>query len=403
MRNFGLGCVGFAGGLMFLGAAAPADAATATRAPFGALPDGRHVDAVTLSNGHGIRVRIISFGAIIQSLSTPDRGGRSADIVLGYPTLAGYLTNPQYFGATVGRYANRIAAGRFTLDGRIYILSRNGEHSLHGGAVGFNKRLWAIAEVRSGQAASVTLTYTSPDGEEGYPGTVHAVATFALNERNELSIEYRATTDKPTIINMTGHSYFNLAGEASGRSVLGELLMIPAGSITPIDSSLIPTGDFRKVEGTPFDFRRPTEIGSRIRDGNDEQLLRAQGYDHNFVVARSRGDELRLDARVEDLSSGRVLEVFSNQPGVQFYSGNFLDGTIVGKSGRIYRQSDGLALEPELFPDTPNHPAFGSARLDPGQTYVNRILYRFSTRIRHNVMPDRLGTGPAKAAGTPSR
>ena len=372
------------GGLLcaLLAGAAPAFAGTATRAAFGALPDGSRVEAVTLDNGHGLRARIISYGAILQSLDVPDRQGRPADVVLGYADAATYQTRPNYFGATVGRYANRIAGGRFTLDGRTYQLPRNnGPNSLHGGPLGFDKRMWRIVAVRSGPEPSVTLSYVSADGEQGYPGTLSVTATYTLAS-DALSVDYRATTSAPTIVNITNHSFFNLAGEASARTILDHRLTIPADAYSPVNAALIPTGEFRPVAGTVFDFRRPMAIGARIRDGRDEQIRFGQGYDHNYVVTRAPTRDLHLVARVEDPGSGRVLEMLSNQPGVQFYAGNFLDGTAVGKSGHAYRQSDGLALEPQLFPDTPNQPAFGSARLDPGQTYENRIVYRFSTRRR---------------------
>ena len=360
--------------------AAPAVAADAQRSLFGRLADGRQVEAVTLSNAHGVRATIIAYGATLQSLATPDRAGHSADIVLGHRDTRGYVDTPNYFGVSVGRYANRIAGGRFTLDGHGYTLAKNnGPNSLHGGTSGFDKKLWTIVDVHRGNPASVTLRHVSPDGEEGYPGTLTVTATYALGEAGELSIEYRATTDKPTIVNLTNHSYFNLGGEASGRSVLGQRLTIPAEAITPVDATLIPTGALRPVAGTAFDFRKPTEIGARIRDGGDEQIVHGRGYDHNFVIGREEHPPLRLNARVEDPATGRVLEVLSNQRGVQFYSGNFLDGTVAGKSGRIYRQRDALCLEPQVFPDTPNQPAFGSARLDPGQAYLNHIVYRFST------------------------
>jgi len=359
--------------------AGAAQAGTATRAPFGKLADGQAVEAVTLDNGHGMRARIISLGAILQSLEAPDMAGRSADIVLGYADAATYLAKPNYFGASVGRYANRIAGGRFTLDGKTYQLPLNDKtNSLHGGTVGFDKHMWKIVSVKSGGDPSVTLAYTSPDGEEGYPGTLSVTATYTLTPSNELHIDYRATTTKPTIVNITNHSFFNLAGEASAHSILDDRLTIPAETFTPVGPTLIPTGEFRPVAGTPFDFRKAARIGDRIRDGRDEQIRYGQGYDENFVVTRAPTRDVHLMARVEDPESGRVLEVLSNQPGVQFYSGNFLDGSAVGKSGHSYRQSDGLALEPQVFPNTPNQPSFGSARLDPGQTYENHIVYRLS-------------------------
>lgn len=368
--------------LVIISAVTPgvAPAAEVRRRPFGALADGRAVEAVTLINASGMSVTLLSYGAIIQALSAPDRAGKLADVVLGYADLKDYIEAPNYFGATVGRYANRIRDGRFTLDGRSHALALNDRgNTLHGGNEGFDKKLWTIERVAGGAEASVTFTYVSPNGEEGYPGALTVRATYSLNERNELSIDYRATTDRPTIVNITNHSFFNLAGEAAGRDVYDHLLTIPAEMTTPVDATLIPTGAFRPVADTPLDFRRPMAIGARIRDARDPQILFGRGYDENYVIARTPGAALRLQARVEEPESGRVLEILSNQPGVQFYSGNFLDGTAIGKSGLAYRQGGGLALEPQLFPDTPNQAAFGSARLDPGQTYRNIIVYRFST------------------------
>ncbi|UYY76973.1 aldose epimerase family protein [Sphingomonas sp. R1] len=357
-----------------------AHAGDATRAAFGTTADGARVEAITLTNGHGMRATILSYGAILQSLSVPDRGGKSEDVTLGYNDMQGYLVAPNYFGATVGRYANRIKNGTFAIDGKTYALAKNnGPNALHGGLKGFDKRLWTVEKVASGDIASVTLRYVAADGEEGYPGQLTVTATYALNEKNELSVEYTATTTKPTIVNITNHSFFNLAGEASQRSIYDNVVTIPAEATTPVDKTLIPTGQLRSVEGTPFDFRKPTVIGTRIRDGRDQQIVFGQGYDENFVIAKVVSAQPVLHARVEDPSSGRVMEILSNQPGVQFYTGNFLDGTAIGKSRHAYRQGDGLALEPQVFPDTPNQPALGSARLNPGQTYRNVIVYRFST------------------------
>jgi aldose 1-epimerase len=359
--------------------AAPALGAQAQKATFGKLADGTAVEAVTLSNGHGMKARILAWGSILQELIVPGKGG-AQDIVLGYDSMDGYLKAPNYFGASVGRYANRIAKGKFTLDGKTYNLAVNdGPNALHGGLKGFDKHLWAIAKMDSApDKASVTLTYTSADGEEGYPGTMRVSATFTLTESDELQVTYRATSDKPTIANITNHSYFNLAGQASGISATEAILTIPAQSFTPVDTTLIPTGEFRPVAGTPFDFRAPRRVADRLRDGRDEQLRIARGYDQNWVLSRSPVEGLQTMAKVEDPASGRVMEILSNQPGLQFYTGNFLDGTATGKSGIIYRQGDGLCFEPQVFPDTPNKPAFGSARLDPAGTYENRIVYRFS-------------------------
>ena len=360
-------------------AASPAVAGEAHKEAFGKLADGTPVEAVLLSNTHGMKVRVLAWGAALQELVVPGRKG-ATDVILGYDDMTGYLKASNYFGATVGRYANRIAKGRFTLDGKVYELATNdGPNALHGGVRGFDKHLWTIDRVASGaKSASATLTYTSPDGEEGYPGTMKVTATFTLTETNELEVTYRATSDKPTIANITNHSYFNLGGVAAGHSATEALVTIPAAHYTPVDTTLIPTGEIRSVEGTPFDFRKPRRVSDRIRDGRDEQLRIGRGYDHNWVVSRAPVSGLQLMAKVEDPASGRTMQIFSNQPGVQFYTGNFLDGTATGKGGVIYRQGDGLCFEPQVFPDTPNKPSFGSARLDPGQTYENRIVYRFS-------------------------
>jgi aldose 1-epimerase len=348
---------------------------TTHRVNFGALADGSAVEAVDLSNAQGLSARIMTLGASIQSLSVPDRNGELADIVLGHATAAEYLAKPQYFGATVGRYANRIAKGRFALGNTRYALETNdGPNHLHGGHRGFDKRLWKMESVSNERVA---LSLVSPDGEGGYPGALKVMATFTLNDRNELVIEYRATTDKATIVNISGHSYFNLAGEASATDVLDHRVTLNADAFTPVDETLIPTGERRRVESTPFDFRTPTRIGRMIRDGRDEQIRLARGYDHNFILRDADGT-LREAALVEEPKSGRVLEVLTTAPGIQFYSGNFLDGTSVGKSGRVYRQGDGLCLEPQTFPDSPNRADFPSARLDPGKEYVNTIVYRFS-------------------------
>jgi aldose 1-epimerase len=365
--------------ISLLGLSAATPAADYARSTFGTLADGQTVEAITLTNNHGLSMRVIALGASVQMLSVPDRDGKEADVVLGYAELKDYVSKPQYFGSTVGRFANRIAKGRFSLDGKDYQLAtNNGQNSLHGGARGFDKVVWKVDQVSRGTDAGVTFRYVSPDGEEGYPGTLTVTASYRLNDSNEIRVEYRASTDKPTIVNITNHSYFNLAGEGSMGGVMGQLLTLPAQEYTPVDATLIPTGEFRGVAGTAFDFRHAKPIGRDIRSGEDVQILNGKGYDHNWVISRTPAQSPRLVARVEDPASGRVLEILSNQPGIQFYSGNFLDGTVVGKSGRTYRQGDAFALEPQLFPDTPNQPSFGSARLQPGETYVNQIIYRFS-------------------------
>lgn len=352
-------------------------AVEAKRVEFGALQDGSQVEAVELSNSAGMSVRIIALGAAIQSITVPDRRGVREDVVLGYDSPRDYMAKRQFFGATVGRYANRIARGKFTLDGHEYQLETNdGPNHLHGGLHGLDTVLWKIDEVKSGPTGRVVLSYVSPDGAGGYPGRLTITATYTLSERNELAVEYRARTDKPTIVNITNHSFFNLAGKGD---VLEHRLKLFADSYTPVDATLIPTGERRSVANTPFDFRQPRVIGESIRNGLDEQLRIGRGYDHNFVLSGEPSPRgFRVAAWLEDPVSGRVLEVLTSAPAIQFYSGNFLDGTVVGKGGRIYRQSDALCLEPQVFPDAPNHPDFPSARLEPGHDYVNMIVFRFS-------------------------
>lgn len=361
-------------------AASRADAAIASRAIFGRMPDGHAVASVTLANGRGVSVTVIALGASIQSLIMPDKNGKREDVQIGYESLGGYLAKPEFFGATVGRVANRIGKGRFSLDGRTYSVPiNNGPNSLHGGTKGFDKVLWEVTDVRSGPAASVTLRYISPDGDMGYPGTLTTYATYSLDERNQLSIDYRATTDRPTVVNISNHAYWNLAGVGSPRGAMGHLVMIPASRYTPTDETSIPLGHHAPVAGTVFDFRTPRAIGERVRDARDPQIAYGRGYDHNWVVGDSVTPSQHLMARVVEPVSGRGFELWSNQPGLQFYSGNFFDATITGKKGQIYRMGDAIVMEPQLFPDAPNQPRFPSVRLEPGQTYHNSMTYKLFT------------------------
>jgi aldose 1-epimerase len=362
-------------------AAPPALAADAKRATFGHMPDGRAVPSVTLSNGHGVSATLIALGASVQSVMMPDKDGKREDIQAGYDTIDGYLAKPNFFGATVGRVANRIAKGRFTLDGKAYTTPVNdGPNSLHGGTKGFDKVVWDVTEVKSGPTASVTFRYVSPDGDMGYPGTLTTYATYSLDEQNQLTIEYRATTDRPTVVNISNHSYWNLAGIGSPRGAMGHLVMIPAERYTPTDATSIPLGRNVPVAGTVFDFRTPTAIGERVRDARDAQIGYGRGYDHNWVVGNAVTQDQHLMARVVEPVSGRGYELWSNQPGLQFYSGNFLDGTIIGKNHQIYRMGDAIVMEPQLFPDAPNQKTFPSVRLDPGQTYRNTMVYKLFTQ-----------------------
>ncbi len=353
-------------------------AAELTRAPFGRTPDGQPVEAFTLTNSRGVSAKVITYGATLQALVAPGRNGERADIVLGFDSAEAYAKNASYFGSTVGRFANRIGKGRFSLDGKSYQLALNdhGRAALHGGTRGFDKVVWKVLATKSGPVASVTLGYLSPDGDEGYPGALDTKATYALDEDNQLTVTYSATTDKPTIVNLSNHALFNLAGEGAAEGAMGNVLTIPADGYTPVDADLIPTGQISPVAGTAFDFRQPTPVGLRIRDASEPQLVIGRGYDHNYALNGPSGAAARLAARLFDPASGRTLDILSSEPGVQFYAGNFIDGTLVGKSGKMYRQGDGIALEPQHFPDAPNKPQFASVRLDPGGEYRNVMIFR---------------------------
>lgn len=359
--------------------AGAADAAEVKRAAAGTLNDGTAVEAVTLSNAHGVSARILTYGATLQALIGPDRDGKPADVILGYDDISSYENHPNYFGVTVGRYANRIAGGKFTLDGKSYQLPLNDKaNSLHGGGKGFDKKIWKIISIRSGPTANVVLSYVSPDGDLGYPGALDVTVTYSLDESGALTIAYDAKTTRPTVLNMTNHAIFNLAGEGSPDGTTFHKLTIPAAAYTPVNAQLIPTGERRPVAGTVFDFQHPRLVADGIRDGRDEQIRFGQGYDHNFALDKGQTTAPQLAARLEDPKSGRVLEVLSTEPGVQFYTGNFLDGTFVGKGGHLYRMGDGIALEPQKFPDAPNHPDFVSARVDPDKPYRHVMIYRLS-------------------------
>lgn len=348
------------------------------RTVFGKLPDGREVFQYTLRNAAGVTVQIINYGATVTSLRAPDRNGAMSDVVLGYDNLQGYINGTAYFGGIVGRYGNRIAKGRFELEGRQYQLAtNNGENHLHGGKIGFNKVLWDSQVLSDSEEPSLQLQYVSPDGEEGYPGTVTLKVVYTLTEKNGLRIDYEGTTDQTTILNPTNHSYFNLSGSFT-NTILDHLLTIEADSYTPVDSGLIPTGEIANVANTPMDFRTPRAIGERI-EAKDQQLLYGKGYDHNWVLRDFTG-EVRKVAELYEPKSGRLMTVFTDQPGLQFYSGNFLDGTEKGKNGIAYQSRTGLCLETQAFPDSPNKPQFPQVTLMPGQIYYQTTIYQFSTR-----------------------
>lgn len=345
-----------------------------SKSEFGKTPGGKAVDLYTLRNLNGIEAGIITYGGILVSLKTPDKSGKFEDVVLGFDSLDGYLKDNDYFGAIVGRYCNRIANGRFSLNGDTYSLATNdnGYNNLHGGNHGFNRAVWAAKTIESLNRPALELSYVSKDGEEGFPGTLTVTAVYALTDNNELRLDFTATTDKHTICNLTNHSYFNFRGHGD---VLDYVVQIAAEKFTPANSRMIPTGELRPVAGSPFDFRKPTAIGAHINNG-DEQLKIARGYDQNWVLDKPAG-ELALAARAWDQTTGRRMELFTTQPGVQFYTANFLNN-VHGKAGQRYHQREAFCLEPQHFPDSPNHPNFPSVELRPGQVYKNRIVYKFS-------------------------
>jgi aldose 1-epimerase len=346
--------------------------ATITKESFGKTSDGVPVDIYTLRNSRGLETKITNYGGIVVSLMAPDRTGQKSDIVLGFDSLDGYLKTHPYFGAIIGRYGNRIGGGRFKLDGVEYKLAKNnGENALHGGLKGFDKVVWN-ARV---DGHRLELTYRSKDGEEGYPGNLDTTVVYSLTDDNELKIDYSATSDKATVINLTNHSYFNLSGDGD---ILGHEVKLHADRFTPVDAGLIPLGELRPVKGTPFDFTSPTTIGARINDA-DEQLKLGKGYDHNFVLNTGAGAPV-LAAEVYEPKTGRTIELRTTEPGVQFYTGNFLDGTIRGKGGRVYGHRSGFCLETQHFPDSPNKPQFPSAVLKPGERYQSTTIYRFGVR-----------------------
>lgn len=347
--------------------------------PFGKTEDGQAVDLYTLTNKKGMEVAITNFGGIIVSLKAPDRNGKFDDVVLGYNQLDGYLTNKAYFGAIIGRYGNRIAHGQFKLDGKAYTLPKNdGDNTLHGGTTGFNKRLWTAKDVSGSKGQALELTYLSKDGEEGFPGNLSARVVYTLTDQNELHIDYSATTDKDTVVNLTNHSYFNLGGQGNG-DILEHQLTIHADRFTPVDQTLIPTGELKAVKSTPFDFTKATAIGARINQ-DEQQLKFGKGYDHNWALNGGIKTTPALAAEAYESKSGRVLQVLTTEPGLQFYSGNFLDGSITGKGGKVYNQRYALCLETQHFPDSPNHPNFPSTELKAGQKYHTTTIFKFSSR-----------------------
>ncbi len=353
-----------------------ASSGSITQKPFGTTKDGVATELFTLKNANGVEARITNYGGIVTHLFTPDRSGKLGDVALGYDTLAEYEKVTPYFGALIGRYGNRIAKGKFTIDGTTYSLATNdGANALHGGVKGFDKVVWT-AKAIPGDEPALELSYLAKDGEEGYPGNLKVIAVYTLTKDNALKLDFTATTDKATVVNLTHHSYFNLAGKGD---ILSHEIMINSDAFTPVDSGLIPTGELRPVKGTPFDFTKPMAIGSRIKE-KDEQLKFGGGYDHNWVLNQPKAGECVLAARVYEPSTGRVMEVETTEPDVQFYCGNFLNGTITGKYGQVYQFRSGLCLEPQHAPDSPNQPKFPSVVLRPGQTYKTMMLYRFSAK-----------------------
>jgi aldose 1-epimerase len=356
-----------------------------TVADFGTTADGTAVQEYTLTNANGMEVKILTYGGTIRSVMVPDRDGNLANVNLGFDNMADYETKSPYFGNITGRYANRIARGTFVIDGELYLLAQNNDvNALHGGVKGFDKVVWTAEEVESEEGPAVQFSYLSADGEEGYPGNLDVKVTYTLTDDNEILMDYMATTDAPTVVNLTNHAYWNLKGEGAG-TIDDHVLMIDADRYTPVDATLIPTGELAPVAGTPFDFTTPTAIGERNRS-NHEQIVIGRGYDHNWVLNRDHSGPNTWDdrawmmaARLSEPSTGRVLEVWTEEPGIQFYAGNFLDGTVYGQAGLAFRQGDGLALETQIFPDSPNQEGFPNAVLLPGETYQTRTSYKFTT------------------------
>lgn len=354
----------------------PAATSEITSQPFGTLADGTPIQIYTLRNAKGAEARICNYGGIVVSLKVPDNTGKLVDVVLGYDNLDGYVAKTPYFGALIGRYGNRIGGAKFTLDGATYTLAANdGANTLHGGVKGFDKVVWAAKPMVTSAGQALQLTYLSRDGEEGYPGNLSVTALYTLTRDNALEVQFKATTDKATVANLTHHSYFNLSG---GGTILDHLCYINADKTTPVDKGLIPTGEILPVDGTPFDFRTPTAIGARI-DNPDTVLQYGPGYDHNWVINQKKPGQLTLQARVSSPRTGIVMEVLSDEPALQFYAGNFLDGTIIGKGGVAYQKRTGFCMEPQHYPDSPNKPGFPSTVLRPGQVFKNTIIYKFST------------------------
>ncbi len=363
-------------------ATCPCQSTTSSKTPnvekshFGTTPDGKSVDLYTLQNKNGLIAKITTYGAILTEMHVPDRNGQLGDITLGFGNLDDYVKGHPYFGATAGRYANRIAKGKFSLNGADYQLATNNDpNHLHGGDKGFDKRVWEGRPVKNENGPSVEFTYLSPDGEEGYPGNLKSVVTYTLTDQNELVVDYKASTDKATPINLTNHAYWNLAGEGNG-DILGHELELVADFFTPVDDTLITTGEIRPLTGSPLDFRTPTRIGARIGQITGDP----GGYDHNFVLRKSGAGKMETAAKVFEPSSGRTLEILTTEPGIQFYSGNFLDSTLKGKAGKVYHKHFGFCLETQHFPDSPNKPHFPTAILNPGETYTHRTIHRFSAK-----------------------
>lgn len=368
--------------MVAIAVSSPAFAATAQKSIFGEMADGESVQSVTLEGENGVSVVLITLGASIQAFNVPDRNGRTADVTIGYDNVADYFDAPNYWGQTIGRYANRIAKGRFEIDGRPYQITLNNDgNTLHGGTVGFDKRNWKLVSVSdAGGKAVAVMSLHSPDGDQGYPGNMDVTVTYTLDDAGSLTIEFSAESDAPTVVNLTNHALFNLGGDGWVYGTYDQKLTIPASHYLPVDAGLIPTGERRPVEGTVFDFRKGRMMYDGVRDASDDQIVLGRGWDHNWILDKGATAQPELAARVEHELSGRVLEVLTTEPGLQFYSGNFLIGTLVGKDQYLYRMGDAIALEPQKFPDTPNQPAFGSAQLDRGEIYRHTMIYRVSVK-----------------------